>query len=147
MIGLSTHFYEVDSERNNIGEKLPKLWDTFLPRMSEVTDALPVAGFGIVHNVEPQDELLEYLAAVEVSRKPLEVPAAMSYFRIPAARYATFQHCGIPSEVNQTVDYIYSTWLLQSGYRHSCGPDIETYGNEYIADSPDSRINYSIPNS
>ena len=69
---------------------LSQIRSAFLPRMSEVTDALPVAGFGIVHNVEPQDELLEYLAAVEVSRKPLEVPAAMSYFRIPAARYATF---------------------------------------------------------
>ena len=145
MVGLSTHFYGVDSERNNIGEKLPKLWDVFLPRMSEVADSLPSFGFGIVHNVEPEDELLEYFAAVEITSEPLEVPAEMSYLRIPAARYATFQHRGVPSEVNQTVDYIYSTWLLQSGYRHSCGPDIETYGNEYIANSPESRIYYGIP--
>ena len=99
MVGLSTHFYGVDSERNNIGEKLPKLWDVFLPRMSEVADSLPSFGFGIVHNVEPEDELLEYFAAVEITSEPLEVPAEMSYLRIPAARYATFQHRGVPSEV------------------------------------------------
>ena len=33
LIGLKTCFYSTDSEKNNIGEKLPDLWAEFLTRM------------------------------------------------------------------------------------------------------------------
>jgi AraC family transcriptional regulator len=44
-----------------------------------------------------------------------------------------------------TVNYIYSSWLLQSGLRHTYGCDLEFYGSEYEANSEKSVIYYAIP--
>src|SRR5690606_15979059 len=47
MVGLVTHFYSVDSERNNISEQLPPLWAAFVPRLQEIEDRSPGTCYGI----------------------------------------------------------------------------------------------------
>jgi predicted transcriptional regulator YdeE len=64
---------------------------------------------------------------------------------IPEATYAKFAHRGAAKEVDHTVSYIYSTWLAQSGRRHTYGPDLEVYGSEYHPTNQDSVIYYAIP--
>lgn len=43
------------------------------------------------------------------------------------------------------VSYVYSTWLAQSGRRHTYGPDLEIYGAEYHPTSEDSVFHYAVP--
>lgn len=144
MVGLRSEFYGVDSDKNNIGDKLPPLWAEFMARLSEVPNAVKGLCYGVVQPVSNQGELLEYVAAVEVSATgPL--PSGMQRLTVPASDYAVFTHSGDASEIDRTVDYIYSTWLLQSARGHSGGPDLEIYGREWNPGSSDCRFDYAIP--
>ncbi len=145
MVGLATRIYDSGSERNNMGEILPRLWNDFLPRMDEIHDAVPGTCYGIIRQAEPEHELLEYSAAMEVARVPQSLPSGMTHWVVPAAAYATFTHRGKPKEIDQTVNYVYSSWLVRSGRRHTYGPDIEVYDHRWRQDSPDSIMEYAIP--
>ncbi|MEL7305040.1 MAG: AraC family transcriptional regulator [Myxococcota bacterium] len=145
MVGMATQFYGVDSERNNIGEKIPPLWDEFLPRLEEVKGAIPGICYGVLRQAEPDSELLEYVAAVEVKDVPLGCPTGMVHCEIPAATYATFTHRGLADSIDRTVNYVYSNWFMQSGRRHTYGPDLEVYDSRWHPTSPDSVMEYAVP--
>ena len=146
LVGLSTPFYSVDSERNNLGEKLPPLWGEFVDRASEVAERIGGPMYGLVQ-ASPQSEMLHYLAAVEVQSEPRlgDLGPGLTYRYLPATTYARFEHRGPAKVVDQTVNYIYSNWLLQSGRRHSFGPDLETYDDRWNGSSPESVMDYAVP--
>jgi AraC family transcriptional regulator len=144
LVGLRTLFYSVDSEKNNLGEKLPSLWDAFLARIDEVGSRIPGICYGVVRQTKEKTDLLEYYAAIAVTDDQ-SPPDGMVSVEIPAARYAKFAHKGPARNMDHTVNYIYSSWLLQSGYRHTYGPDLEFYGAEYHPVSESSVIYYAIP--
>ena len=145
MVGIKTLYYGVDSEKNNIAEKLPALWDEFVPRMEEITHRPNNLSFGIIQTQKDTD-LLEYYAVCEVDQKAdMVIPEGMVCITIPAAKYAVFTHKGDVLHLNNTVNYIYSSWLMNSEYWHTYGPDIEVYDDQYISDSDESVMYYSIP--
>jgi AraC family transcriptional regulator len=124
MVGLSTRFYSVDSEKNNIGEKLPALWSALLARASEIQHVVPGLYYGVVRQLRDDTDQLEYCAAIEVS-KVESLPDDMVIVDVPPSTYAKFTHRGEVKRVDITVNYIYSSWLLSSGKRHTSGPDLE----------------------
>jgi len=144
LIGMKTCFYGTDSEKNNIAEKLPALWDAFLPRIGEIKNGIQDIGYGIIQQTPEKTDQLEYYAALEVTESKI-IPKGMTCVEIPASTYAKFAHIGHVQNLDNTVNYIYSSWLMQSGKRHSYGPDIEIYGEGYIPDSEESIIHYAIP--
>lgn len=143
LVGLETSFYGVASEKNNLGDKLPHLWSTFLARLHEVPAARPSVCYGVVRTVA-RSEQLDYLAGVEVANRGA-APKGMRLTTLPASCYAQFTHRGFPKDLNATVDYIYGNWLLRAGLRHTYGADLESYGADYVPDSQDSIIRYAIP--
>jgi len=144
LLGLTTQFYGVDSEKNNIGEKLPPLWEIFLSRLSEVPNRVPGPTYGVVSQSKTNPELLEYCAAVEVSNMS-DIPSSMTGIEVPGSEYAVFEHRGQAKQVDKTVDYIYSSWLIQSGRKHSYSADLEIYDERYHATSENSLMHYAIP--
>lgn len=144
MVGLSTRFFGSDSEKNNFGAKLPELWGAFMPRLPEIARQHAPTGYGVIQQVSAHTDELEYLAAIEVAPDAV-VPPGMVRFELPEARYATFRHRGHLLRLDQTVNYIYSSWLARSGLRHTCGPDIEVYGPGYHHESAESEVLYAIP--
>ncbi len=144
LVGIKTQFYSADSEKNNIAEKLPALWDEFMPRMNEIKARVLDIAYGVIQQTADNTDLLEYYAVCEVSEIN-QLPTGMASIEIPACRYAKFTHKGHYSGIDNTVNYIYSSWLLQSKERHSYGPDLEIYGAEYKPESNDSIIYYAIP--
>lgn len=144
LVGLKTCLYGVDSEKNNMAEKLPPLWDKFLSRMTEIKYTIQGICYGVVQQSNTNPEQLDYYAAVEVNRLET-LPADMESVEIPASSYAKFTHTGKIHNINNTVNYIYSSWLLQSGMRHTYGADLEIYGAEYHPVSDKSVIHYAIP--
>jgi AraC-like DNA-binding protein/predicted transcriptional regulator YdeE len=143
LVGLRTSFFGVDSDKSNMGDKLPPLWDAFLARTREVAHAQTDVLYGAVIPT-PGEEQLDYLAGALVQGRP-RVPKGMVALSVPAATYAEFTHRGFPKELNQTVNYVYAGWLLSSDMRHTCGPDLEIYGADYVPNSSDSVIRYAIP--
>lgn len=144
LVGLKTCFYSVDSEKNNIAEKLPPLWSDFLSRWGEIENIVPGVAYGVVRQTKENTDRLEYFAATEVSRLG-GLPENMVSIEIPAATYAKFTHKGEVKNINNTVNYIYSCWLLQSGMRHTYGADLEFYGSDYHPVSDKSIMHYAIP--
>jgi AraC family transcriptional regulator len=145
LVGMRTTFYSVDSEKNNLADKLPKLWAEFLPRLDDVPTRIKLGGYGVIRQTPARTDELEYWAAAPVTRVIGSLPKGLLSLRVPAARYARFAHRGQISAINMTVNYIYSSWLLRSDMRHTYGCDLEFYGDEYIPDSDQSVIYYSIP--
>ena len=144
LVGLKTCFYSIDSEKNNIAEKLPPLWDAFLKQMDEIKNIVPGVCYGVVQQTKDQSAQLEYYAAVEVAALKT-LPQNMVSIEVPASIYAKFTHRGEVKNINNTVNYIYSSWLLQSGMRHTYGADLEFYGADYHPVSDESVIHYAIP--
>lgn len=144
LVGLRTCFYSVDSEKNNIAEKLPPLWASILQRLNEIPNLVPGPGYGVLQPTAENTDLLEYYAAFEVTSIG-ELPEGMEHIKIPATTYARFSHRGYTKTLDKTVDYVYSNWLLRSGMKHTYGPDIEIYGERYQPNSDDSVIYYNIP--
>ena len=144
LVGMKTCFYGVDSEKNNIAEKLPPLWADFLGRLPEIQHAVPGTCYGVVKQSIENGEQLEYYAAIEVSKLD-ELPEDMASAEIPGSTYAKFTHTGKVLNINNTVNYIYSSWLLQSGMRHTYAVDLEFYGAEYHPVSDKSVMHYAIP--
>lgn len=144
LVGLNTRFYSVDSEKNNIGEKLPALWDAFLKRSSSIERAVPGLFYGVVRQIREDTDQLEYCAAVEVTRVDA-LPESMVNINIEEATYATFTHRGEAKRVDVTVNYIYGSWLLSSGRRHTGGPNLEVYDQDYHPVSDQSVMYYAIP--
>ena len=64
---------------------------------------------------------------------------------IPSATYAKFEHKGEVKHIDNTVNYIYSNWLLRQKKRHTYGTDIEVYSPNHDAESACSVMHYAIP--
>jgi len=144
LVGVKTEFYSVDSEKNNMADKLPLLWDEFVPRMEEIQHKVSGLAYGVIQQTKEKTDLLEYYAVVEVSDIN-DLPEGMVSVEIPVSTYAKFTHKGNVASINNTVNYVYSSWLMQSDKRHTYGADLEIYGEVYIPDSDDSVVYYSIP--
>ncbi len=144
LVGLVTRFYGPESEKNNLGTKLPRLWDSFLKRSAEVPNAVPGLFYGVLTHTAAQDGELQYCACLEVSQRGA-VPRGMDTVKVPASRYAQFTHRGLPQALDQTVNYVYSSWLLKSQAKPGIGPDLEVYGDEYRPNSEQSVVHYAVP--
>ncbi|HKO51762.1 MAG TPA: GyrI-like domain-containing protein [Polyangiaceae bacterium] len=144
LVGKRTLFYSVDSEKNNIAERLVPLWQSFLPHLSEIEQRVSDYCYGVVRQEAPDSDRLEYHAATAVTAVG-KLPEGFVAFDLPAGKYAKFAHRGPARDVNHTVNYAYSTWLAQSEYRHTYAPDLEIYGADYHPTSADSLLHYSIP--
>jgi len=144
LVGMRTQFYSVDSEKNNIGEQLPPLWAAFLPKLDAIPHRSQGEVLGVITQTSEEIDLLTYHAAAPVT-KVSKLPEGMTSCRIPASSYAIFAHKGHPGSIDNTVNYIYSSWLTQSGLQHTFGPDLEIYGADYEQNSNDSVIYYGIP--
>ncbi len=144
LVGMCTRFFGIDSEKNNMADKLPQLWNAFLPRLGDVPYRIEGGCYGVIKQTTENTDELEYWAAAPVEQIDV-LPKGLLSMQVPATRYARFTHKGFISSLNMTVNYIYSSWLLQSGLRHTYDCDLEFYGPEYEANSDRSVMHYSIP--
>jgi AraC family transcriptional regulator len=144
LVGMRTSFFGADSEKNNIAERLPPLWQQFLARLSEIEHTVGGTCYGVVRQLRANSDELEYFCAIEVSELA-SIPAGMLALTNPAATYARFAHRGAVKLIDGTVNYIYSTWLPRSGREHSYAADLEFYGAAYSPTSEQSLMHYAIP--
>lgn len=143
LVGVRTEFYGPESDKNNLGEVLPALWDRFLPRLSEIEPHRSGTGYGVVRQSAEDPERLTYDAAVEAPGAP--PPDGMVPCRVPEGTWAVFTHRGLARDVDHTVNYVYATWLLRNDVEHTGGPDLEVYGPAWHATSPTSVMFYAVP--
>jgi AraC family transcriptional regulator len=130
--------------------KTSALWRSFMPRRKEIQNqigselySLQVYDPAYFSNFNPTREFVKW-AAVEVSAVDL-VPEEMETFMLPGGLYAVFLHKGAASTGPDTFQYIFGTWLPNSGYELDDRPHFELLGEKYKNDSPDSEEEIWIP--
>ena len=87
------------------------------------------------------------MACVEVKEKE-STPEGMTAIEVPAKEYAVFTHKGAVNEIGKTYDYIYGTWLPESGYEADGSHDFEYYDERFNNENPmdpQSEVDLYIP--
>jgi AraC family transcriptional regulator len=134
--------------KNEHGE-IPELWEVFNQRMTELK-GLPnetgeaAIGLCITPEDDPTDGSFEYTAGLIV-HKGEDVPDGFVVRHVPEHTYAVFAHKGDLPSLSKTYEYIYETWLPQSGYELAAKLDFEYYNEDFKDFAPDSVFYIYIP--
>ncbi|MDT8381453.1 MAG: GyrI-like domain-containing protein [Brevefilum sp.] len=129
--------------------EIPQLWETFNQRKNEL-GGLPnetgdaAIGLCITPEGEPVDGAFEYVAGLPVSEAE-DVPQDFVVRHVPEYTYAVFAHKGDLPSLGKTYEYIYQTWLPQSGYKLAAKIDFEYYDSDFKDFSPDSVFYIYLP--
>jgi len=124
-VGVQTRFLSLLSDDSESREVVPALWLDFLERRDEIT-AAGEDDYGLCFPSdipERMDELV-YLAGTRVTRLE-EVPAGMAHRRVPATRYAVFEHPGAATSLPDTILYTLLDWLPSSAFEYGGGVEID----------------------
>lgn len=133
--------------KNEHGE-IPELWNQFNRRM-EALGGLPNETGGAIglcttpENNSPEGEF-EYVAGLPVS-KVEDVPDDFVVRSVPEQTYAVFAHKGDMPSLGKTYEYIYESWLPQSGYQLASKMDFEYYNEDFKDFAPDSVFYIYVP--
>ena len=130
LIGL-----QCETEMGKTMERLPKLWDQFISRSSEIKNRINErTGYGISIADDPTSKKFTYIAGVEVTDDS-EIPHGMISTTIRAGRYAVFKHKGPVARIGATYDAIWKEWLPVSKQKINMkAPCLERYDERFRDD-------------
>jgi len=131
--------YRGDNKNNEIKH----MWDEFGPRMGEIKHVVgPEVCYGVCANGDEETHEFDYFAGFEVD-STADIPEGMVSFEVPEATYAVFATT-LP-DIGKTFEHAYHTWLPQSGYHATGGPDLELYDEAFDPSDPYSTLYIYIP--
>jgi AraC family transcriptional regulator len=127
-----------------------ELWNGFMPRRKEIQNAIGTDLYSIqiysplfFDNFNPNTQF-EKWAAIEVTDFET-IPHEMEALALPGGLYAVFLYHGAASQADQTFQYIFGTWIPNSGYSLDNRPHFEILGKKYKNEDPDSEEEIWIP--
>lgn len=120
----------------NEHQEIKALWGDFNQRMGEIKNIVDGC-FGVCGANDPNGTF-KYVAGMAVSNCD-NLPEGMTVWEVPEQQYAVF-----PTTlhgIGEAYSYAFETWLPQSGYEYTKGPDFEYY-DENFDPKDDSSIFY-----
>lgn len=129
--------------------KTAELWKAFMPRRKEITNTLTNDLISIqVFQTNYFDDFrptntFEKWATVAVDSFD-HVAMDMETFVLPSGLYAVFEYVGSSTD-NSIFQYIFGTWLPNSGYALDNRPHFEVLGDKYKNNDPTSEEEIWIP--
>lgn len=108
---------------------IPVQWDRFMAHIGKVPGQVGTLCYGVSWNFKP-DCGFDYLTAVEV-HETAGLPAEYTTLTIPKRRYAVFSHSGTVSQIDATIDAVWSRWLPTSGHQLAQSPMFERYLDDF----------------
>ena len=143
IVGLASYFSKSTTA------EIPPLWCKFVQRVGELKNADPIVCYGYCDQPEdvPDGKEFRYMACVEVKEQE-DIPKDMTAVKVPAKQYAVFTHKGAVNEIGRTYDYIYGTWLPESGYEADGCHDFEYYDERFNSQNPmdpQSEVDVYVP--
>ena len=98
-----------------------------------------------LHDIDMRNnEIFIYYAGIEVDQS-FHIPKEMKSVNIPKSTYAVFKHKGPISEIEQTYDRIYGSWVPLTGNTPTMDLDIIVVNHRFKMQSNDSVIDILIP--
>ena len=125
---------------------LPRLWSAFRPYRDKIKNRIGDESFGIYESYEEDgDEVkFSYVCSAPVANFD-DIPEGMTARELPEQMYAKFIHKGPISNLDQTLKYIWGSWLPKSDYDYVEKPDFELYPPGYNVADPKSEMALHIP--
>jgi len=127
-----------------------ELWNGFMPSRKEIQNAIGTDLYSIqiysplfFDNFNPNTQF-EKWAAIEVTDFKT-IPPEMEALVLPAGLYAVFLYHGAASQADPTFQYIFGTWIPNSGYSLDNRPHFEILGKKYKNEDPGSEEEIWIP--
>lgn len=117
------------------------LWETFYPFRNSIPNKLGHDAFGIYRGFNQTNEGLKftYSCCVEVSDLK-KVPEGMKRWQLDEKLYAVFEHRVGMQILNDTLRYIWGSWLPRSKYNYNPDVDFEVYTNQFDYRQPEKSI-------
>ncbi|BBM00928.1 GyrI-like domain-containing protein [Microbulbifer sp. GL-2] len=136
----------VAQEYDHENLSLPKLWSAFRPYRDKIPNRISDESFGIYECYEEAaDEIrFNYICCTPVAELT-HVPEGMVARELPEQLYAKFVHRGSITTLEQTLKYIWGSWLPKSNYDYIEKPDFELYPPRYQVTSPAAEMYFHIP--
>jgi AraC family transcriptional regulator len=113
----------------NTVQRIPELWEQFIPHLGKVPGQKSQATYGICCNPDGQGGF-EYVAGVEIDKLD-DLPETYRWVEIQPQRYAVFEHSGPLEQLPETFQYIWKTWLPNSGREAADAPEFERYSEDF----------------
>jgi predicted transcriptional regulator YdeE/DNA-binding transcriptional MerR regulator len=129
----------------NQNQEISVMWGEANQRFGELKNVCEDAAYGLcitIPNAVPGE--FEYVASLKVSSEE-DIPEGMVVRHVPAAKYAVFTHVGALDKLKDTYNYIYQTWVPQSGLQLAGAYDFEYYNEDFKDFASDSRFYIYIP--
>ncbi len=134
-----------------VNDRNMELWQKFMPRRKEITaEANPnFYSLRVYPTVYHFDEKFspvasfEKWAGIEVNQN-FEAPEGIEVLNMPGGMYAIFHYKGLNTNTS-IFDYIYGTWLPQSGFKTDNRPHYEVLGKNYKNNDPSSEEDIFVP--
>ncbi|WP_027086600.1 AraC family transcriptional regulator [Cohnella panacarvi] len=127
-------------------DKIPELWQKFIPRMNEIKHRMNNYDmYGISEYSDNYvDEWFTYWACVPVEHVD-DIPAGMEIKTVSSAQYVVVTHKGKLDSMGNAFDYIHTSWLQNSGYELAESDGFELYGERFLGgDNEDSETDIYI---
>jgi predicted transcriptional regulator YdeE len=135
--GLNRHYTQ------ETRAQIPELWMKFAPSLGKIPTQKGASTYGVCHG-EDNKGGFDYMAGVEV-QSTSNLPSGFTHLKIPAHRYAVFNHSKHVSELPKTLDAIYCKWLPNSGLAAANAPFFERYTEEFCPDKGMGGIEIWVP--
>lgn len=139
IVGIATQYDDGDLS-------LPKLWSTFRPYRESIPNRVGKDFFGIYESYEESEDETRfvYICSAQVSNFE-EVPEGMITRELEAQTYARFTHTGPIANLENTLRYIWGSWLPKSNYEYADKPDFELLPAGFNDADPENVIYLNIP--
>lgn len=124
--------------------QIRELWNSFRKRVSEMDRRHESIYYALIE-LTGTEWKVSYTACVEVSGAG-RTPEGMVDKILPPTTYAVFSHKGTVARIQDTFQYIYSTWLPKSGKVRMNQPEFARYDHRYLGPlHEDSEFDIYIP--
>jgi len=139
--GLSRRYSYKDMEEAFTG--IPAQWQRIAPQLDRIPGRIGNISYGVCCNIIPGDGF-RYLCGAEVADK-FVLPNGFDTERLPAKRYAVFNHADHISQIRNTIDAIWNKWLPQSEYEPAGDFFIEHYGKSFDPQTGMGGVDILVP--
>lgn len=128
--------------RQGADNSIPKLWETFVPRMNEVSHRVGHESYGVMGNYDHATGEFDYLAGVPVT-DATDLPKGMTHWPVPTQTYAVFP-CTLQT-IHQTFQKIDQKWLTAADLVRGDGPEFELYDEQFNPEAGKFELTIWIP--
>ena len=108
---------------------IPALWEKFTPHIGNVPGQKGDETYGVCFNFDGKGGF-DYVAGVEISKLD-DLPETYRWVEVQPQLYAVFEHKGPLDTLPQLFQYIFDTWVPQSGHQVLDAPELERYSEDY----------------